>query len=142
MLTFSRATSDQTSLGIELGHQDDPVAGEGLAHDAPLGGPVHEGGHREEGERPTGGRPFSTICSGRSMRVAGHGVDAAAEGEEDVLVAPDHALGHAGGPAGVEDVDVVARAGGEVALGGGGGQGLLEVDGVVGRVRAPGCRRR
>ena len=47
----------------------------------------------------------------------GHGVDAATEREEHVLVAPHHALGHAGRAARVEDVAVVARSGPEVALG-------------------------
>ncbi len=46
-------------------------------------------------------------------------------GEEDVLLAPEHALGHAGGAAGVEHVDVVGRPGTEVALGGAGGQSRL-----------------
>ena len=49
--------------------------------------------------------------------LAGQRVDALAEGEEDVLVAPHDALGHAGGAAGVDDVDVVVGALGEVALG-------------------------
>ena len=40
-----------------------------------------------------------------------HGVDAATEREEHVLVAPHDALGHAGGAAGVEDVAVVGGAG-------------------------------
>jgi hypothetical protein len=60
----------------------------------------------------------------------GHGVDAPTEGEEDVLVSPDHPLGHAGGAAGVEDVDVVAGAAAEIALGRSVLQGLLETDGV------------
>ena len=38
-------------------------------------------------------------------------VPAAERREEDVLGAPHHALGHAGGAAGVEDVEVVGRAG-------------------------------
>ena len=43
-----------------------------------------------------------------------HGVDAAAERVEDVLVAPHDALGHARGAARVEDVEIVARARPEV----------------------------
>ena len=55
----------------------------------------------------------------------GGGVDAAAQGVEDILVPPDHALGHAGGAAGVEDVVVVVRPRGEVPFGTAAGQGLL-----------------
>ncbi len=51
------------------------------------------------------------------QRLAGVEVDAAAEHAPEVLVAPHHALGEAGGAAGVDDVDVVGAALAEVALG-------------------------
>ena len=35
---------------VELGHQDDPVADEALAHHRPLGGAVHQRGDGQEGE--------------------------------------------------------------------------------------------
>ena len=60
----------------------------------------------------------------------GHGVGAAPQGVEDVLVAPYDALGHAGRAAGVEDVDVVGRAGAEVTRRRLAGQGVLVADGV------------
>ena len=65
-------------------------------------------------ERPGAGVTLSAICSGAFDRRAAV-VPAAERGEEDVLLAPHHALGHAGGAAGVEDVEVVGRAGLEVA---------------------------
>ena len=55
---------------------------------APVGGGLHDGVERREG----GGLPEGP---------ATHGPD------EDVVLAPQHALRHAGGPAGVEDVEVV-----------------------------------
>ena len=61
--------------------------------------------------------PLATIVRGVVDAGVGGGVGAAAQGIEDVLVAPHHTLGHARGAAGVEDVEVVARAGSEVALG-------------------------
>ena len=57
------------------------------------------------GQRPLVGHPLVRV-----------GVDAAAEGEEHVLVAPHDALGHAGRAAGVDDVVVVVRARAEVAV--------------------------
>ncbi len=47
-----------------------------------------------------------------------HGVPTADAGEEGVLLAPHHALGEARGPARVDHVGIVGRAGGEAALGG------------------------
>ena len=54
--------------------------------------------------------------------LAGREVGAAEQHSVDVLVAPHHALGEAGGAAGVEQVDVVGAALAEVAL----GRALLE----------------
>ncbi len=62
----------------------------------------------------------------------GVGVDATAQRVEDVLVSPDHPLGHAGGAAGVEDVVVVVGPGGEVPLGAPRGHRLLVGDGAPG----------
>src|SRR5262249_56667347 len=55
----------------------------------------------------------------------------AAEGsEEDVLGAPYHALGHARRATRVEEIEVVAGAGAEVALGRGGPESVLVRHGV------------
>ena len=48
-------------------------------------------------------------------RLAGHEVDASTERPPEVLVAPHHALGEPGGPAGVDDVQVVRAPLAEVA---------------------------
>ena len=57
---------------------------------------------------------LSAICSGAV--IGGPAVVPAAERrEEDVLGPPHDALGHAGGAAGVEDVEVVGRARRELA---------------------------
>ena len=60
--------------------------------------------------------------------VTGHEVDAAAEDPPEVLVAPHDALGEAGRAAGVDDVEVVATARTEVALGALAGQRLVPGD--------------
>ena len=52
-----------------------------------------------------------------STRIAGVEVDEAAEHAQHVFLAPHDTLRHAGGAAGVEDVDVVVGASAEVALG-------------------------
>ena len=78
--------------------------------------------------------PLATMTDGSVIRCVRDGVRAAAEGVEDVLVAPDHALGHAGRPAGVEDVEVVARSRPEVALGRLARQRILVADRVRGRL--------
>ena len=116
-------------VGVELRHQHRPVAHEALAHDAPLRGPVHQGGDGEEGQLAA--PSLLDHLLGLLHPGVGGRVDAATEGVEDVLVAPHHALGHPGGPAGVEDVVVVARPGGEVALGGALGHGVLVADGAL-----------
>ena len=65
----------------------------------------------------------SSSAAGAGLRplvvegLAGDEVDAAAERAPDVLVPPHHALRVAGGPAGVDDVDVVGAARAEVAGG-------------------------
>ena len=117
VLTRSRSIVRHTSAASNLRQEHDAVALEGEAPEAPLGGAVHErrqverrhpavGLGRLLGQRPLVGHPLVRV-----------GVDAAAEGEEHVLVAPHHALGHARGAAGVDDVVVVVGAGPEVALG-------------------------
>ena len=62
---------------------------------------------------PVGVERVDDLLGRRDRRVAE--VPAAERAEEDVLGAPHHALGHAGGAAGVEDVEVVGGAGPEVA---------------------------
>ena len=104
------------AVWVELGHEHDLVPDEAAAHHRPLGRAVHERGDGQERHRVAGEafldhllRPLDPIARDR--------VEAATQGEEDVLLPPDHPLGHAGGTPGVEDVEVVGRAGGEVALG-------------------------
>ena len=80
-------------VGVELGHEDDAVAEEALAHDRPLGGAVHEGATGGNVSGPpmrSPARPGPQRCA-----LAGEHVDAAAEGKH-VLVAPDDALRHPG----------------------------------------------
>ena len=60
----------------------------------------------------------------------GRRVGAAPQGVEHVLVVPDHSLGHAGGATGVEDVEVLARPGAEVADLGLPGQRIFVGDGA------------
>jgi acyl-CoA synthetase (AMP-forming)/AMP-acid ligase II len=67
-----------------------------------------------------------------AQRLAGVEVDAAAQHPPEVLVAPHHALREAGGPAGVDDVQVVGAALGEVALGALAGDGVGVQDAAVG----------
>ena len=93
-------------VGVEPGHQDDGVALRELAQQAPLGGAVHQRRRHQEHD-PAAGRALPGQFVGRLDPVAGGGVDALPEGHEDVLLPPHHALGHAGGAARVEDVEVV-----------------------------------
>ena len=78
----------------------------------PLRRAVHE---RRDRQRSWSGRCAAALLDhaapGARRACSSTDVDAAAEREEHVLVAPHHALGHAGGAAGVEDVAVVGRAG-------------------------------
>ena len=55
-------------VGVEPGHQHDLGADEALAHHRPLGGPVHEGGDRQEDQLAARG-PSRTISSGSVTRV-------------------------------------------------------------------------
>ena len=108
--TFSRSTRSQISLRVESAArvQHDAVAAEERDRHRPLRVAVHE---RRERERAGRGwrETLSAICSGAV--IGGAAVVPAAQGrEEDVFGAPHHALGHAGGAARVEDVEVVGRA--------------------------------
>ena len=98
---------------VEAGHEHDLGADEALTHDAPLRGAVHERRHRQVHHGAPGPLPRHHGRVGDPF--VRHRVRAAAERVEDVLVPPDHPLGHARGAAGIEDVEVVARAGPEVA---------------------------
>ena len=127
VFTRSSPTSRQTWWGSNLAIEHDLGADEALAHHAPLGRPVHERGDRQVHHRTAG------TLGDHDRRVlhplVRHRVGAAAECVEHVLVAPHDALGHAGGPAGVEDVEVVSRAGPEVTFRRLARQRLLVADG-------------
>ncbi len=83
------------ATGIVLDH--DSAAGQPSADGVPVGGTVHEGRSRQVAKGGLG-RPGDQDVEGL--------VDAEAGGQE-VGLAPEHPLGHAGGPARVEDVEVV-----------------------------------
>ena len=68
---------------------------------------------------------------------AGVEVDEPAEHAEHVFLTPHHTLGHAGGAAGVEDVDVVVGAFAEVTLGRPDRERVLVVDRADRGVSAP-----
>ena len=87
--------------------------------------------------RPVGcdGSILSLAACGVVTRSLRERVDAAAEREVHVFLAPHHALGHAGGAAGVEQVDVVVGALAEVALGRARRDRGLELDRVERRSR-------
>ena len=104
--------------GVEPLLEDRGVALEEEAHAAPLAGAVHQRGERQapQLDAPAGGSPIGQEAV-VGDRLVGVGVVAAAEGEEHVLLAPHDALGHAGGAARVTDVEVVAAARTEVAVG-------------------------
>jgi hypothetical protein len=96
---------------------------------APLRGAVHE---RRDDDREAGiGR-----CIGGALGElpfvehphAGVEADETTEHAQDVFLAPHDTLGHAGGAAGVEDVDVVVGTFAEVALRARGGERFVVVD--------------
>ena len=113
-LTFSSSTSRQTSWGSNLAIRTilEPTKLWPMTHHCVA--PCMSGATGRWTRPPPA--PLATMDAGSVDARVGDGVGAAAEGVEDVLVAPDDALGHAGRAAGVEDVEVVARAGAEVAL--------------------------
>ena len=84
---------------------DDGVTGGERGERGPLRRAVHERRqHHEAGAAPRGGldhRVEAGVGLGLAEGPAAHGA------EEAVVLAPQHAFGHAGGAAGVEDVEVV-----------------------------------
>ncbi len=102
------------ALGVELRLEDRQVAGEQVHQQPGLGAAVHQRAERE-GDHPRVGGLLGLVVL--LQRLAGVEVDAAAEHPPEVLVAPHHALGEAGGAAGVDDVQVVGAALVEVTLG-------------------------
>ncbi len=91
---------------LDHGLDDDRVAPVPSGEPDPVARPVHERRSRK-GDRRAGG---SGVGGDRLVRLplGGGGRVAAAEGgDEDVGLAPEHALGHAGRAARVEDVEVV-----------------------------------
>ena len=99
--------------GIELRAQHHFVAEEALAHHAPLRCSVHERWNRIGHQRKT----VATLLdeSGRFFdAIARIEIDATAKGHHHVGVAPHHTLGHTGGAAGEEDVEVVVGSGREI----------------------------
>ncbi len=116
-LTFSRGDELPDRDRLEACDEADLVADERAAHDAPLRRSVHERGDRQHRRLR---RVREALLDHRLRAVDAsvrHGVDPTAEREEHVLLAPDHALGHARRAARVEDVAVVGGARAEVAFG-------------------------
>src|SRR5207248_4292384 len=101
-------------LGLELvleAHLAAPVEADERRQ---LGRAVHERRHREgRAWLPAGGLLGDLL--GAPGWLPG-GVAAAHTREQDVLLAPHHALGHAGRAAGVDDVEVAGRAGCELPV--------------------------
>jgi hypothetical protein len=101
---------------FELRQDHGRVPGEQAGQRGHHGGPVDErrGRHRDHAVvLGPGARLRPLVVEG----LAGDEVDAAAERAPDVLVPPHHPLRVAGGPPGVDDVDVVGAARAEVAGG-------------------------
>ncbi len=134
LMTFSRrrrstARRPGRALHDVVGHHDGAAAGAGDER-GPLGGAVHERRRRQHaqaaaaGDRGLGdGLVALEGGSGGADGPPAHGADV------DVGLAPEHALGHAGGAAGVEDVEVVGRAARPAgASGDDGGEDRLVVD--------------
>ncbi len=84
---------------------------------------VHEGRRRHQAGPAVDGR-LHDLVQGLPFPA---GAEAASPhgSHEDVGLSPQHTLGHAGGPAGVEDVEVVGTAIDDGALGTGGGESSL-----------------
>ena len=101
---------------IEPRHQDHPVAGEALAHHAPLGRTVHERRDRKEGDLASGRQTLLDHLLRPLHADTGQRVDSSTERVEDVLVAPDDAFRHPGRPARVEDVVIATRSRREVSF--------------------------
>ena len=108
--------------------QGDPAAGaDGVEH-PPLRGAVHERGDQQQ--RPDAGLGaglFGQIAVAVQLLTAGQERPAAHGRHEDVVLAPEHTLGHAGGAAGVEDVQVLTAGCGHAAGGCGCADDLLVV---------------
>src|SRR6266581_5215944 len=111
---------------IELRHDHGRVPGEQAAQGGHHGGAVDE----RRGRHADQGGPLGALAGLRPLilqRLAGEEVDAAGERAPDVLVTPHDALRMPGGPAGVDDVDVVRAARAEVTCSRSGRYGLVEV---------------
>ncbi len=122
-LAFSLSTSRHTVWGSNLGTRMVRLPTKLWPMIAPLGGTVHQRCDGQQGEWAVA--PLLDHLLGALDPGVGGRVDASAQRVEDILVPPHHPLGHAGGPARVEDVVVVVRARGEIPLGTAGGHGLL-----------------
>ena len=119
----------QNGTGIEsgdiVGHRD-PAAGADGVENTPLGGSVHQ--RRKHQERPHAGCGvylIDQILVAVQFRAAGERPTAHGR-HEDVVLTPQNTLGHPGGAAGVEDVEIVAAGRGH--FGGGlrcGGDGFV-----------------
>ena len=94
-------------IGLELCGEHDLRPDEALTHEAPLRGAVHQWSDGEVGEDEVAAALGDHLAGVRDAGV-GNRIEASAEGEEDVVVAPDHALGHARRASGIDHVVVVA----------------------------------
>ena len=113
---FVRDELEQTGrVEVAVGRDDDCGAGEERPERHPVRGAVHE---RARGERAAAALQRGVDDELGTFDARSAGISAHQRAEEDVLVAPQHAFRHARRSAGVEDVEVVGRAGAEVAVGG------------------------
>jgi hypothetical protein len=110
VVTRLASMASKHRLCAEVADEHHGVALEEKPQRAPLGGAVHQrrGVQRHHWRVGCSGLVGQFLAVGDPF--VGVGVHPAAERIEHVLVAPHHPLGHAGGAAGVEHVEVVARA--------------------------------
>ena len=112
--TPSRSMISQVRTGSNFGSSTVRCPANRCISRPGLGAAVHQRAERE-GDHPRVGGLLGLVVL--LERLTGVEVDAAAEHPPEVLVPPHHALGEAGGAAGVDDVEVVGAALAEVALG-------------------------
>ena len=94
--------------GIKLSTQNHFVANKTLSHHAPLRCAVHQRRQWIRHQRETSASFFHKTFWRRNFLTA-HDVDSATESHHHVAMTPHHALGHSGGAASKQKVDVIVR---------------------------------